>query len=64
LPDVVIVKKAYPKVTKRFNKRIWKLKHLDKSNDGDKNVHAMKKKSAKERANLEEREQADYNEFL
>jgi len=51
-------------VTKRFNKRIWKLKHLDKSNDGDKNVHAMKKKSAKERANLEEREQADYNEFL
>lgn len=30
LPDVVIVKKAYPRANKRQKNRIWKLKHLDK----------------------------------
>lgn len=49
LPDVVIVKKAYPKVSKRQKSRIWKLKHLQKEEEvGEKNVHAMKKKSAKD----------------
>lgn len=64
LPDIVIVRKAYPKVNKRQKSRIWKLKHIDKLETGENNVHAMKKKSAKEQRNFEEREQADYNEFL
>ena len=46
MPDIVIVKKAYPKVSKRMKNRIWKLKHLEKDALGDNNVHASKKKSA------------------
>ena len=46
LPDIVIVKKAYPKVSKRMKSRIWKLKHLEKDALGENNVHASKKKSA------------------
>lgn len=31
LPDVVIVKKTYPKFRKRQKNRIWKLKHFDQT---------------------------------
>ena len=64
LPDVVIVRKAFPKANKRQRARIWKLKHLPKEEIGENNVHALKKKSAKEQRNQQDREQADYNEFL
>jgi len=65
LPDIIIVKKTYPKLAKRQRQRIWKLKHLMKENeDGDNNIHAMKKKSKKEAQNLADREMTDYNEFL
>ena len=30
LPDVIIVKKTFPKYRKRQKNRIWKLKHFDK----------------------------------
>lgn len=61
----MIVKKAYPKLAKRDRQRIWKLKHLEKeAEDGENNVHAMKKKSAKEAKNLADREMRDYNDFL
>ena len=40
------------------------MKHLDKDMVGENNVHAMKKKSAKEQKNQEERENQDYNDFL
>ena len=33
LPDIVIVKKAYPKYRKKNKKRNWKLKHLDPDKD-------------------------------
>lgn len=29
MPDIIIVKKAYPKYRKKNKKRNWKLKHLD-----------------------------------
>ena len=70
LPDIIIVKKTYPKLAKRSRQRIWKLQHIQKEDGGDvkdgegKNVHAMKKKTAKESRNLEDREMADYNTFL
>ena len=64
LPDIVIVKKAYPRVNKRMKNRIWKLKHLDKEAMGENNVHASKKKSANQQRMQEEKDNADYNEFL
>ena len=65
LPDIVVVKKCYPRLAKRDRQRIWKLKHLNKEEEaGENNVHAMKKKSAKEARNLQDREMRDYNEFL
>ena len=56
LPDVVIVKKAYPRANKRQRQRIWKLQHLDKDNLGENNYQAAKKKSAKDQRQQEERE--------
>ena len=57
LPDVVVVKKAYPRLNKRHRQRIWKLKRFQTENPaGDNNVHAMKKKSMKDARQAEERE--------
>lgn len=39
LPDVVLVRKSYPKVKKRQTKRYWKLKQLDKEGEGENNIH-------------------------
>jgi len=44
MPDVVIVRKAFPKIRKRQNKRIWKLNRLEIEHADDKNVHDKKKK--------------------
>jgi nonsense-mediated mRNA decay protein 3 len=35
LPDVVLVKKTFPKLRRRQKKRFWKLKHFE---DADKNM--------------------------
>ena len=35
LPDVILVRKCYPKVWKRMSKRMWKLKHLEKEELGE-----------------------------
>ena len=51
LPDIVIVKKDYPKLAKRERQRIWKLQHLDKEMVGENNYHASKKKNSKEQRN-------------
>lgn len=39
LPDVVVVKKSYPKVRRRQQTRIWKLKRLDMEHQGENNIH-------------------------
>ena len=43
MPDVVIVRKAFPKIRKRQNKRIWKLNRLDMEHADENNVHEKKK---------------------
>jgi len=37
LPDIVILRKCWPKTNKKQRSRIWKLKHLAKENDGENN---------------------------
>jgi len=44
LPDVVIVRKSYPKVRRRQQNRIWKLKRLDMEHQGENNIHKGSKK--------------------
>ena len=39
LPDVVIVRKCFPKVRKAQKKRIWKLGELKKEEKGENNIH-------------------------
>lgn len=63
LPDVVIVKKGYPKVRRRQQKRIWKLKRLDMEHTDEKNIHQSKKKKNDGDDN-EEKNDRDYKEFL
>jgi len=78
LPDVVIVKKAFPKVRRRQQKRIWKIKRLDmemhdennrwnkksKRNQGD-DVDAQKDKDLKDFMNeLEEDPEMRQNVML
>ena len=50
MPDVVIVRKEFPKIRKRQNKRIWKLNRLDMEHADENNVHEKKKKKKDEGA--------------
>lgn len=60
LPDVVIVKKSYPRVRRRQQKRIWKLQRMDiEMADANEEPRRGKKKVDKESKN-----DAEYNEFL
>jgi nonsense-mediated mRNA decay protein 3 len=60
LPDVVIVKKSYPRVRRRQQKRIWKLERMDiEMTDANDEPRRGKKKAEKESKN-----DAEYNEFL
>ena len=55
MPDVVVVRKCFPKVRKAQKKRIWKLKNLNVEEKGENNIHGKKnKKSAPE--NTDERD--------
>jgi nonsense-mediated mRNA decay protein 3 len=58
LPDVVLVRKAYPNVRKRMNKRYWKLKELEKERMDDENFHAARKKASKNEGNQYENQRA------
>lgn len=42
IPDIVLVKKTFPKLRKAQKNRIWKLKHLDKEALDDNNIHKKK----------------------
>jgi nonsense-mediated mRNA decay protein 3 len=42
MPDVVLVKKTYPRLRKAQKNRIWKLKHLDKEAVDENNIHKKK----------------------
>ena len=57
LPDLVIVRKAYPKTRKRQNKRIWKLKRMNMEQKED-NIHDRKKKKNAE--NVGDKDMVDF----
>lgn len=56
LPDVIIVKKHYPKIRKRQKNRIWKLKQLNKVEQDENNMH--------KKNNLDNRREVEYETFL
>ena len=66
LPDVVIVKKAFPKIRKRQKARIWKLQHLDKESIYENNIWEGKKKKGNknEDVDMEDRKQQDMRDFM
>lgn len=43
MPDIVLVRKSYPKVKRRQNKRIWKLDKLKMKELGEDNFWENKK---------------------
>ena len=45
LPDIVLVRKAFPKIRRRQNKRIWKLRHLEKQAVDENNIWEGRKKT-------------------
>ena len=63
LPDVVIVKKSFPKTRRRQQKRIWKLKRMDMEKNGEENF-CNYKKSKKQKLAAEGGADRDYKEFL
>jgi nonsense-mediated mRNA decay protein 3 len=63
LPDVVIVKKSYPKTRKRQQKRIWKLKRMEMEKADDNNFWGDKKTKKQKNAAVDDAEK-DYKEFL
>ena len=65
LPDVVIVRKCFPKLRRSQKTRIWKLKHLDKQSVYENNIwDGKKKKGNKGDDAMEDRKQQDYKDFL
>jgi hypothetical protein len=42
VPSVIVVRKTFPKFRKRQRHRIWKLKHLDKEEIDENNIHKKK----------------------
>lgn len=56
VPDVVIVKKTFPKFRKMQKHRIWKLKHLNKEAMDENNIHKKKNNGNKQ--------DKDYEMFL
>ena len=64
MPDVVVVRKAYPKLRKRQKTRIWKLKHLNKESINENNIWEGKKGKKKGMEQEEDRKQQDYRDFL
>lgn len=65
LPDIVLVRKCFPKIRKRQNTRIWKLEHLEKEGINDNNIWEGKKgKKNKGAEQADAKMDADYNDFL
>lgn len=59
LPDVILIRRIYPKIHKRSERRIWKLRHLDKNT-----IDTIQKyRSSIKRSELDKDEQ-EYEEFL
>ena len=63
MPDVVLVRKAYPNVRKRMTKRYWKLKELEKEKIDEENFWADKKKAKKEGQKYENQRVLDEKMF-
>ena len=63
LPDVVIVKKSYPKVRRRQEKRIWKIKRLDMEQMGQENIH-NRGKGKKNQQDDETGDKKDMKDFM
>jgi len=59
LPDVVIVRKTYPRVRRRQKQRIWKLKHFDNVEEEEEEFGGKKK-----RGNEDAKKNRDYETFL
>lgn len=70
IPEIVIIKKAYPRYRKKAKKRNWKLKHMTKKEEAEDAGETQDKKAAKKNRhnNLEARQakdhQKDYEMFL
>ena len=73
IPEIVIIKKAYPRYRKKAKKRNWKLKHMtkkDEAEDAADQINQPDKKAVKKNRhnNLEVRQakehQRDYEMFL
>lgn len=52
MPDIVLVKKIFPKVRKYQKKRIWKLNQLDKQVLDENNIWKDKKGKKKDNAGM------------
>jgi hypothetical protein len=66
LPDVILVRKCYPKVWKRMSKRMWKLKQLEKEALGEDDIWGDKKSKRKiteEKINHNQKD-ADMRNFI
>lgn len=59
LPDVVVVRKTFPRVRKRQKQRIWKLKHFDNVEEDEEETGGKKR-----RGNDAEKKNRDYETFL
>jgi nonsense-mediated mRNA decay protein 3 len=70
MPDVVLVRKIYPKVRKALKTRYWKLKRFENVQEEGDDIEmtdgatAKKPKLTKKEKNLQARKDRDYNEFL
>lgn len=47
VPDIVLVRKCFPKTRKRQRARIWKLNRMQKEAIDDNNIHEKKKRKGK-----------------
>lgn len=71
-PDLVIVKKHYPKYRKKLAKRYWKLKHMPREEDeemqgvevAEEGAKPKKQKKGKRLQGKKEQNQKDYEDFL
>jgi nonsense-mediated mRNA decay protein 3 len=62
VPDIVLVRKCFPKTRKRQKERIWKLNRLPKEEVGENNIHEKKKKKGKHQQ--PDTGNDEFNEFL
>lgn len=51
VPQIIIVKKTFPKFRKAQRERMWKLKHLEVEHEDENNIHKKEKKGKGPRPN-------------